>query len=56
MVKVMDKQRRGQGDLLTLSTIAYRNIWRNGRRTILCIIAVAVAVFLIFSCRPGFPG
>ncbi|WP_020611790.1 ABC transporter permease [Sediminispirochaeta bajacaliforniensis] len=45
MENVMDKELRGQGDFLTLSTIAYRNIWRNGRRTILCIIAVAVAVF-----------
>lgn len=26
-------------------TIAWRNIWRNKRRTILCVVAVAIAVF-----------
>ncbi|QQO11373.1 ABC transporter permease [Breznakiella homolactica] len=34
-----------QGGFFTLVTIAYRNIWRNMRRTILCIVAVAIAVF-----------
>ncbi len=33
------------GGLGELATIAYRNIWRNGRRTALCVVAVAVAVF-----------
>ncbi|ULQ61214.1 ABC transporter permease [Brucepastera parasyntrophica] len=30
---------------MTLKKIAYRNIWRNLRRTILCIAAVGIAVF-----------
>lgn len=38
-----DKMRTG--GLGTLATIAYRNIWRNGRRTALCVVAVAIAVF-----------
>ena len=33
------------GGIGALATIAYRNIWRNGRRTALCIVAVAIAVF-----------
>jgi putative ABC transport system permease protein len=33
------------GGLGALLTIAYRNIWRNGRRTALCVAAVAIAVF-----------
>lgn len=33
------------GGLPALLTIAYRNIWRNGRRTALCVTAVAIAVF-----------
>ncbi len=34
-----------QGGFGSLLTIAYRNIWRNLRRTILCFTAVAIAVF-----------
>jgi len=41
----MDTERRSRGRLSALTTIAYRNIWRNGRRTALCVVAVAVAVF-----------
>jgi putative ABC transport system permease protein len=33
------------GGLGALLMIAYRNIWRNGRRTALCAFAVAIAVF-----------
>jgi putative ABC transport system permease protein len=36
-----------QGGTLTLIKIAYRNIWRNMRRTIFCFTAVAIAVFFI---------
>ncbi len=35
----------GTGGLAALLTIAYRNIWRNGRRTALCVTAIAIAVF-----------
>lgn len=38
----MDTKR---GGLAALAVIAYRNIWRNGRRTALCVVAVAIAVF-----------
>lgn len=34
-----------RGGLAALLTIAYRNIWRNGRRTALCVAAIAIAVF-----------
>ncbi|MCL2792835.1 MAG: FtsX-like permease family protein [Spirochaetaceae bacterium] len=36
-----------QGGTATLIKIAYRNIWRNKRRTIFCFAAVGVAVFFI---------
>jgi len=36
-----------QGGTGTLIKIAYRNIWRNKRRTIFCITAVGIAVFFI---------
>jgi len=36
-----------QGGTATLIKIAYRNIWRNKRRTIFCIAAVGIAVFFI---------
>ena len=41
----MNTKRRDRGSLSALVTVAYRNIWRNGRRTALCVVAVAVAVF-----------
>ena len=41
----MDGRMEGRGGLGALATIAYRNIWRNGRRTALCVVAVAIAVF-----------
>lgn len=34
-----------KGGFLYLLTIAYRNIYRNKRRSILCIIAISIAVF-----------
>lgn len=36
-----------QGGTATLIKIAYRNIWRNKRRTFFCITAVGIAVFFI---------
>jgi len=36
-----------RGGTGTLIKIAYRNIWRNKRRTIFCITAVGIAVFFI---------
>jgi putative ABC transport system permease protein len=36
-----------QGGTLTLIKIAYRNIWRNMRRTVFCFAAVGIAVFFI---------
>ena len=36
-----------QGGTGTLIKIAYRNIWRNKRRTIFCFTAVGIAVFFI---------
>lgn len=35
------------GGLLYMLMIAYRNIYRNKRRTILCIIAIGISVFVI---------
>ncbi|MDR0455070.1 MAG: FtsX-like permease family protein [Treponema sp.] len=36
-----------QGGTATLVKIAYRNIWRNMRRTLFCFAAVGIAVFFI---------
>ena len=36
-----------KGGMITLVKIAYRNIWRNKRRTIFCFTAVGIAVFFI---------
>jgi putative ABC transport system permease protein len=41
----MTKANGNPGGIGALLTIAYRNIWRNGRRTTLCVVAVAIAVF-----------
>lgn len=37
-------------------TIAWRNIWRNGRRTALCITAVGIAVFFIIFMQSWIVG
>lgn len=39
-----------------LSVIAWRNIWRNGRRTALCIVAVGIAVFFIIFMQTWING
>ncbi|MDR1072249.1 MAG: ABC transporter permease, partial [Treponema sp.] len=36
-----------QGGLGIIITIAFRNIFRNFRRTMFCVVAVAIAVFCI---------
>jgi putative ABC transport system permease protein len=41
----MENVKNRIGGLGALATIAYRNIWRNGRRTAFCVVAVAIAVF-----------
>jgi len=41
---------------MTLLIIAWRNIWRNTRRTILCVIAVGIAVFFIILMRSWMDG
>ncbi len=41
----MESLQRQRGGFGTLAVIAYRNIWRNGRRTALCVVAIAIAVF-----------
>ncbi len=41
----MENKKTKTGGAVALATIAYRNIWRNGRRTALCVVAVAIAVF-----------
>jgi putative ABC transport system permease protein len=43
----MKNETSRQGGLSVLVTIAYRNIWRNVRRTAFCVSAVAIAVFFI---------
>ena len=39
-----------------LLVIAWRNIWRNTRRTVLCVIAVGIAVFFIILMRSWMDG
>ncbi|MCX7024670.1 MAG: FtsX-like permease family protein [Spirochaetes bacterium] len=41
----MDRPTIRRGGFGALLSIAYRNIWRNGRRTGFCVAAVAIAVF-----------
>jgi len=40
-------QQKQGGGTATLAKIAYRNIWRNPRRTAFCFAAVGIAVFFI---------
>ena len=49
-----DKQKKG--GFSSLIIIAWRNIWRNGRRTALCIAAVGIAVFFIIVMRSWING
>ncbi|MDR1429971.1 MAG: FtsX-like permease family protein [Spirochaetaceae bacterium] len=44
------------GGFAVLITIAYRNIWRNMRRTIFCIAAAAVAVFFMVFMQAWMAG
>ncbi|HRY72795.1 MAG TPA: ABC transporter permease [Spirochaetia bacterium] len=46
----------GVGGLWALAVIAYRNVWRNGRRTALCVVAVAIAVFFNIFMRSWIEG
>ncbi|MCL2273219.1 MAG: ABC transporter permease, partial [Treponema sp.] len=41
------KEKYKQGGTASLIKIAYRNIWRNMRRTLFCFAAVGIAVFFI---------
>lgn len=43
----MATKQHGQNTSATLAKIAFRNIWRNPRRTAFCFAAVGVAVFFI---------
>jgi putative ABC transport system permease protein len=45
-----------RGGFTTLVKIAYRNIWRNMRRTIFCMSAVGVAVFFIIFYQSMIDG
>ncbi|MDR1956096.1 MAG: FtsX-like permease family protein [Treponema sp.] len=45
-----------QGGFFTLVTIAYRNIWRNMRRTVFCISAAAIAVFFTVFMQAWMAG
>jgi putative ABC transport system permease protein len=52
----MTATRDRTGGLGALLTIAYRNIWRNGRRTALCAFAVAIAVFFNIFMKAWIDG
>jgi len=45
-----------KGGFNALLTIAWRNIWRNRRRTSLCIVAVGIAVFFIIFMQSWIEG
>ena len=45
-----------RGGFFALATIAYRNIWRNMRRTVFCISAVAIAVFFTIFMQAMMAG
>jgi putative ABC transport system permease protein len=45
-----------RGGFLVLVTIAYRNIWRNRRRTLFCIAAAAIAVFFTVFMQAWIAG
>jgi putative ABC transport system permease protein len=46
----------GSGGFGALASIAYRNVWRNGRRTALCVAAVGIAVFFNVFMRSWIDG
>lgn len=52
----MDLITKGKGGFGMLITIAGRNIWRNSRRTIMCISAVAIAVFFMIFAQSMMDG
>lgn len=41
----MNDKKYKSGGFGALMTVAWRNVWRNKRRTALCVVAVAIAVF-----------
>jgi putative ABC transport system permease protein len=45
----MSRITRKRGGLGKLLTIAYRNIYRNKRRTVFCVMAISVTVFFIIA-------
>lgn len=53
---MIEKRRLGQSRLPMLLIIAWRNIWRNRRRTVLCIAAVGIAVFFIIFMQSWIGG
>lgn len=54
--KAMRTEAVRTGGLAALPVIAYRNIWRNGRRTALCAAAVAIAVFFNIAMQGWMDG
>jgi putative ABC transport system permease protein len=44
------------GSFYTLGKVAWRNIWRNSRRTALCIVAVGISVFFIVIMQSWMDG
>ncbi len=50
-------ERKGRlGGLAQLATIAYRNIYRNRRRSTFCVLAVAISVFFIVAMAAVMEG
>jgi putative ABC transport system permease protein len=46
---VVEGRRTRRGGFFALLVIAYRNIYRNRRRSVLCVVAIAVTVFFIIA-------
>ncbi len=49
-------RKRKRGGFLKLLTIAYRNIFRNRRRSVLCILAIGTTVFFIIAMAAMMEG